>query len=395
MQPVVERISQNDSYMPRKLIVHLTAEFRQTIWGGIATAVDIAGTAMARDGFLVFVISCGPSDFELILEPGLTWIQLDWNRPSLQSLYTAPDRVELGAQISRKMAEKLQNLSSQRDLLVFVHNDEFVDIIDLTVSMSGVEVVVVSHGLVEQEQPERPDLISQQKRLLNLSRAVVIHSEAQEMILSSYYPMSRRHVVPLPLEQLCGETQPHRDSGRVMKRTIVAAGRDVRQKGFDVLAGALRRLRASDPIECSVFSTRRPSCEAVVEMVEGTAHVIRRMGWIPRQRLLREFIRAHAVIVPSRFEPLGLVAAEAMSVEVPVIVSNVGGLGDLVGESFEVGRRVEMDLDGPNERALAEAIDMELSRPPRISSGRRRLSEYSYLRFRQAIEGLPGGLYTQ
>lgn len=380
--------------MRRKVIVHLTAEFKQTIWGGIATAVEIASTAMAQNGFKVFVISCGPTKSCLDVESLLTWIQIDWLRPALDSLYLAEDRIALGAEISLKMMSILKCLAADADLLVFVHNEEFTGIMSPDARLPNATFAAVSHGLTNQEHPENSALHQQEGRFLSSADAVVVHSREQARLLSHYYPAIRANVVHLPLALLSRDAIVTRDLSLVKPRTLVAAGRDVRQKGFDLIGSALSLLKSEDPIECSVFSGRGDNAFEAIQAIVGTPHTLRLRSWIERSKLLEEVVLAQAVVVPSRFEPLGLFAAEAMSLGVPVIASKVGGLGDLVGDNRDVGLLAPMSANGPSHEGLATAIVLELDRGPRVSSGRGRLAEFSYARFLAEVNLLPGSFFA-
>lgn len=105
-------------------------------------------------------------------------------------------------------------------------------------------------------------------------------------------------------------TAPHVGGGGVL-----AVGRCVPQKGFDVLAAALppgmrARIAGEGPVET-------PGIE--------------RLGWTRDVAPL--YAEADVVVIPSRWEGFGLVAVEAMAAGVPVIASAVDGLVDVVGDA--------------------------------------------------------------
>ena len=74
------------------------------------------------------------------------------------------------------------------------------------------------------------------------------------------------------------------------------------------------------------------------------------LGNQPQNKLNELYNIADCSCVPSRREPFGLVAAEALICGTPVIASNEGGLPDFVTE--DVGVLVEPE----NPTALAEAV---------------------------------------
>lgn len=54
------------------------------------------------------------------------------------------------------------------------------------------------------------------------------------------------------------------------------------------------------------------------------------LGWLPRTQLLAQMKAADVVVVPSRYEPFGLVAIEAMAMGTPVIAMAIGGLAEII-----------------------------------------------------------------
>lgn len=141
---------------------------------------------------------------------------------------------------------------------------------------------------------------------------------------------------------------------------LVAVGRLVHEKGFDVLLDALGLLVGTGVDARLEIVGEGP---LAASLRERAAHLGERVRWLapmPRGDLARHMAGAAAVVVPSRREGLGLVALEALAAGCPVVASRVGGLHEIVADGAD-GALVAPD-DPP---ALAAALRRLPLPPPR------------------------------
>lgn len=173
---------------------------------------------------------------------------------------------------------------------------------------------------------------------------------------------------------------------------ILAIGRLVHQKGFDVLlrayAVALAEgcnhdlIIAGDGREQSALKTLINSLK-----LAGRAHLI---GRADRPKSAALFNGCSFFVLPSRHEPFGIVNLEAMAASKAVIATRVGGVPEVVRDNIE-GMAVEKE-DIP---ALARAIKLLASdaglRQALGRAGRIRSGEFSW----QEISRRYGGVYSE
>ena len=125
--------------------------------------------------------------------------------------------------------------------------------------------------------------------------------------------------------------------------TFLLVGRDPHRKGVDLALAALAALRARgrDVRLHLVGDSSYPAVRA-----EG----VRGWGRVGRERVEELYLRADAVLVPSRAEGYGFAAVEAMGHGLAVIASRRDALPEILGDA---GRLIEPD----SVDALAEAMD--------------------------------------
>lgn len=95
------------------------------------------------------------------------------------------------------------------------------------------------------------------------------------------------------------------------------------------------------------------------------------LGHQTQDVLARVYNAADVSIVPSRVEPFGLVAVEALACGTPVVATNAGGLPDFINE--QVGALVAVD----DPESLAQAIIAEVENNTKQTKGRY-ANQYAY-----------------
>ena len=126
-------------------------------------------------------------------------------------------------------------------------------------------------------------------------------------------------------------------------RRLLFVGRFDRQKGIDILFGALREL-GDDAFAIIAGDSLRAGLGILPKNA-------RNAGWLAPAQLEAYYRSAEVVVMPSRWEGFGLVAVEAMRAGVPVVASRVGGLSEII-EDGETGLLVEPD----DKASLVEAL---------------------------------------
>jgi glycogen(starch) synthase len=161
------------------------------------------------------------------------------------------------------------------------------------------------------------------------------------------------------------------------RRYILAIGRHVRQKGFDVLLKAFAKCAdKTHDLLIAGDGPERAALEALASELQ-LGSTVRFVGSVPHSRAVELFLGCEIFVLPSRHEPMGIVNLEAMAAGKPVIATEVGGVPELVLHE-QTGLLVQPD----NADALAAALRRMMQdgdlRHRLGEAGRRRAGQFSW-----------------
>ena len=116
------------------------------------------------------------------------------------------------------------------------------------------------------------------------------------------------------------------------EKIVLFVGRHVWEKGLDILIGAVPFILEKHPEAKFVITGNgylREKCEKLAKQIAPEGKVLF-TGYVDDETLKKLMIAADTVVVPSRYEPFGIVALEAMASRTPVVVADTGGLAEIV-----------------------------------------------------------------
>ena len=158
---------------------------------------------------------------------------------------------------------------------------------------------------------------------------------------------------------------------------LACIGRLVPQKGFDLAVDAVAALAPRHPTLRLTGAGDGPERDHLFDRAAelGVASRVEFLGTVSRPEVGRLIERTTAVVMPSRYEGLPLVAIEAAWAARPIVATRAPGLGQAVVDG-ETALVVEPDAD-----ALAHGIERILADPflaRRLGAGARALAEREY-----------------
>jgi glycosyltransferase involved in cell wall biosynthesis len=150
---------------------------------------------------------------------------------------------------------------------------------------------------------------------------------------------------------------PARDPGSTAGR-LLAVGRLVPQKGFDVLVDAMPEIRRRHPRAHLAIAGDGPGRDALARRIDarGLGAAVELLG--QRDDIRRLMRDADVLVHPARWEGFGLVLLEAMREALPIVATGVSAIPEVVADGVS-GVLVEPD----DPRALAAAVVRVLDDP--------------------------------
>lgn len=142
------------------------------------------------------------------------------------------------------------------------------------------------------------------------------------------------------------------------ERIVYFVGRLQQEKGLFVLVDAARQALAVAPNVKFIIAGTGSILGALRAQVQawGLSDRIWLPGYISDMMRDQLFQMADVAVAPSLYEPFGIVALEAMAAQCPVIVSDVGGLSEVVDDGL-TGIKIPPDRSDLLAQAILQSLN--------------------------------------
>jgi glycogen(starch) synthase len=347
-------------------VVMLSWEYPPFVIGGIAAHVDGLARAMVRGGHDVVVLSLqrtepgtDPVPDDEVVE-GVRVLRASTDLPWLPE----DDLVARMASANHQIVALAAKLGDWRPDVVHAHDWLVAWAGDTLKTLWDKPLVATIHATERGRHaghvpPGMPAAINAIEWWLTYqAREVIACSKfmVREVVNGFELPVEKVHLVPNGVDPalwaLPTKNAPEREA------LVVAWGRVQYEKGFQVLVRAIAELRNRVPdVRCIIAGrgSYLPELQTQID-VEGVTDIVDLAGFVPDDDLRAILQRAGCVIIPSLYEPFGIVALEGMAAGAPTIVARTGGLAEIV-EGTDAG----MLFEPGNHHDLADRIHQVLT----------------------------------
>ncbi len=344
----------------------LSWEFPPRIIGGISTHVYHLSKALAARGISVHVTTC------------------DFPKAPAQELVNGVhvSRVDSGQVPQANFLLWIYHLNSQmirrgKEILK-AENFDLIHAHDWLVGRAAIELkdhydtpLVTTIHATETGRGGTVDT-TYRKKVHDIERLLVQHSE--RVICCSNYmvhhiqhnlevPAGKIHVIPNGVDLSTFNNSDRSGSVRTKLglgegKIILYVGRIVREKGVFTLLDAFVDLRKQGKNASLVFVGDGPLRENLAReaLRRGMKEHVHFTGFIDEPSLVDLYRSSDVFVLPSLYEPFGIAALEAMAAHTPVVVSDVGGLSEIV-EDGVTGVKVPHGEPMPLAKALIRVLE--------------------------------------
>jgi glycosyltransferase involved in cell wall biosynthesis len=345
----------------RMRVLHLSWEFPPRIIGGVASHVFDLSRALARRGLEVHVLTCnfpGAKRFE----------NIDGVNVNRFEAYAAGDSfLAWSLRMQKNMEISGSDLISGSGDFDVIHAHDW---------LSGIAGIGLKHlyrkplitTMHSTEYGRRTGIHNDLQASIHEIEGWIVH-ESWRVITCSYYMRShvawcfhtgenRINVIPNGVDVTkfsfnFNYWEVRNRFAHESERILLFVGRLVPEKGLDTLIKALPMILADGLNIKLVVVGEGPQKEAYQGMVNdyGLHQKVFFAGHIDDWTLRTLYRVADVTVVPSKFEPFGIVALEAMAAHCPLVTTTTGGLNEIVDDG---GTGLKVPVDDPD--ALSWAI---------------------------------------
>ena len=352
-------------------VLLLSWEYPPVIEGGLARHVRKLAEALVRQGVGVDVLTRGVGDGPGPGQPGVDELAgVTIHRVAEPSWPRDLDRfVAWVEQMNGDMLAAGEALADENDYdLVHGHDWLVAQAAATLAERARVPYVTTIHATEHgrhqgwvQDYPQS-HIHSVERWMARRADAVIVCSYYMRGHVADIFDIDERRISVIPNGIDPSELQPAGDLEALRRKfaephekLVLFIGRLVYEKGFqlalDALPGVVEQVENVRYLVAG-SGTHEAELKAQAERLGLSEHGIF-LGWIGDDVLHSLYRIADLCVVPSIYEPFGLVALEAMASGCPCIVADTGGLREVV----PVGERVGLRFNGGDAEHLGVMIE--------------------------------------
>lgn len=328
-------------------VLHLTTEFPPVIYGGLGTAVGGWVTGSSRSGLTVGVLLVeGPLGDS---ESGSSAYGHPRARTAHTGAVTERDGITFfQASSAEAIRVGIEAVCHWRPDIIHLHTAMIWHVADAIREHTTKPIVYHVHSVdrAEYEIGHEPNQwlaqAIEQGSAIHASDRLIAISDSERELLDYYYPEDRDRVRVVG-NGIADSDLARRSAARPRDTDsplVLYSGRLVERKGIDELLAAIPSILRVEPRARFVLAGGPPHVTPEdlkrqwmpPELACHSAR-IQFTGWLTPCELEQWYAAADVLVVPSRYEPFGMVVLEGMLHGLPIVASGIGGPAEILRDT--------------------------------------------------------------
>lgn len=347
-------------------VMMLSWEFPPRIIGGIAPHVYELSKALAKMGATVYVLTCdfpGAPEYEEI--DGVRVYRVDSYKFPTPDFATWTSMMNVNLQI--RAAEALASAGGK---IQVIHAHDWL-VANASIGLKHMFRVPLIATIHSTEHGRRKGIHNDYQKMISSTETWLTREAWRVICCSSHMmrevtttllvPNDRIDVIPNGIDTSPYEAPYDKDAFRARfalknEKLVLYVGRLVQEKGVGLLAEAIPRVLHDIDAKFVIVGEGYMKDQIVKRVDEmGVARKTYIPGFLDTNTVRLLFRTADVCVIPSLYEPFGIVALEAMAARTPIVTTGAGGLGEILEHdmsAFIVNPTVE-SIAGGIKRVLS------------------------------------------
>ena len=343
-------------------ILMLTWEYPPRIVGGIARVVHDLSHRMIKDGHEVTVITYKDGNAPYVEDDkGVKVYRVD------NYMINPNNFIDWIMQLNFNMLAKANEIISKEGKFDVIHAHDWLVTYAAKALKESYKIPIVA-TIHATENGRNSGIHDETQRYINDTEWMLTY-EATEVIVNSNYmknelqrifglPFEKINVIPngINLTNFSGVERDYdfrRQFAMDNEKIILYLGRLVYEKGVQNLIGAMTKILSNYHDAKLVICGKGGMMDELKQEARnlGIENKVYFAGYCDSKKIQKMYKCADIAVFPSTYEPFGIVALEAMLAGVPTVVSDVGGLNEIVEHGVD-----GMKSYAGNSNSIADSV---------------------------------------
>lgn len=327
-------------------ILMLTWEYPPRIVGGIARVVHDLSKRLIKDGHEVTVVTYKDGDApEYENDKGVNVYRVD------NYMIHPNNFIDWIMQLNFNMITKATEIMNKEGKFDVIHAHDWLVTYAAKSLKNSYQIPIVA-TIHATEAGRNSGIHDETQRYINDTEWLLTY-EATEVIVNSNFmkgdiqrlfglPFEKVNVIPngINLTNFSGVERDYefrRQYAMDNEKIILYVGRLVYEKGIQNLVSAMPKILSQYHDSKLVIAGKGGMIDELKAQAEhmGLGNKVYFTGYLDSKQVQKMYKCADVAVFPSTYEPFGIVALEAMLAGVPTVVSDVGGLNEIVNHGID------------------------------------------------------------